>query len=229
MIEHVYRRAARATSLDGVLVATDDERIVRAVEAFGGVVCLTSPAHASGTDRLAEIARDVPAALLVNIQGDEPFLDPAVIDLTVGALRADADIAMGTVARRLRDASELINPNMVKVVRAASGTALYCSRAAIPYTGDQSTSHALVHIGLYVYRRETLLRLASLPRGPLERAESLEQLRALEHGIRIQVVETAYESVEVNTPNDLERARARAAQPAEDTGESAYTGKAGTR
>jgi 3-deoxy-manno-octulosonate cytidylyltransferase (CMP-KDO synthetase) len=229
MIERVYRRAARATSLDGVLVATDDERIVRAVEAFDGVVCLTSPAHASGTDRLAEIARDVPASLLVNIQGDEPFLDPSVIDVVVAALQADADIDMGTAARRLRDAGELANPNMVKVVRAASGSALYFSRAAIPYTGDPSISHALVHIGLYVYRRETLLRLAGLPRGPLERAESLEQLRALEHGIRIQVVETAYESVEVNTPHDLERARAHAAAHTQDTGQTADTENVGMR
>jgi 3-deoxy-manno-octulosonate cytidylyltransferase (CMP-KDO synthetase) len=215
MIEHVYRRAAGARSLDGVLVATDDERIVRAVDAFGGVVCLTSPTHASGTDRLAEIAAAVPAGLVVNIQGDEPFLDPAVIDTVVAPLRADPSIQMGTAARRLRDPRELTNPHMVKVVRESGGTALYFSRAPIPYSADPSISHALVHIGLYVYRRETLLRLARLPQGVLERAESLEQLRALEHGIRIHVVETAYESFEVNTPDDLDRARAHVAKGAD--------------
>src|SRR5262245_44256751 len=219
MIEHVYRRAAAARSLDGVLVATDDERIVGAVERFGGVVCLTSPAHCSGTDRLAEVASQVPAGLIVNVQGDEPFLDPAVIDLAVAPLRANPAIQMGTAARRLRDAHELANPHMVKVVRDARGDALYFSRAPIPYTADQSVSHALVHIGLYVYRRETLLRLAGLPQGPLERAESLEQLRALENGVSIHVVDTAYESFEVNTPQDLERARAhiRSTENTEDT------------
>lgn len=212
MIEHVYRRAAAARSLDGVVVATDDERIVQAVERFGGVVCLTSPTHASGTDRLAEIAAQVPAGLIVNVQGDEPFLDPAIIDLAVAPLRENPAIQMGTAARRLRDPRELTNPHMVKVVCDARGTALYFSRAPIPYTADQSVSHALVHIGLYVYRRETLLRLARLPQSPLERAESLEQLRALEDGIRIHVVESAYQSFEVNTPQDLERARSRSTE-----------------
>jgi 3-deoxy-manno-octulosonate cytidylyltransferase (CMP-KDO synthetase) len=211
MIEHVYRRASAARSLDGIAVATDDERIVRAVDAFGGVVCLTAATHASGTDRLAEIASAVPAGLFVNIQGDEPFLDPAVIDQAVAPLRADSRLEMGTAARRLRDPHELTNPNLVKVVRDAGGRALYFSRAPIPFTADRSISHALVHIGVYVYRRETLLRLARLPRGVLERAESLEQLRAVEHGIAIHVVDTAYESFEVNTPQDLERARSRVA------------------
>jgi 3-deoxy-manno-octulosonate cytidylyltransferase (CMP-KDO synthetase) len=150
MIEHVYRRAVAARSLDGVLVATDDERIAETVAGFGGVVCMTSPAHASGTDRLAEIASQLPAGLIVNVQGDEPFLDPGVIDLAVAPLRADPAIQMGSAARRLRDAHELNNPNMVKVVRDARGTALYFSRAPIPYTADHSVSHALVHIGLYV-------------------------------------------------------------------------------
>ena len=225
MIEHVYRRAAAAHSLDGVVVATDDERIVQAVENFGGVACLTSAAHASGTDRLAEIAEQVPAGLIVNVQGDEPFLDPSVIDLAVAPLRADAAIQMGTAARRLRDPRELTNPHMVKVVRDARGTALYFSRAPIPYTADQSVSHALVHIGLYVYRRETLLRLARLPQSPLERAESLEQLRALEDGIRIHVVESAYESFEVNTPEDLERARSASRDSPENRDREEATGR----
>jgi len=208
MIEHVYRRAAAARCIDALVVATDDERIARAVEAFGGVVCMTATTHLSGTDRLAEVAAAVPCGLIVNVQGDEPMLDPAVIDAAVEALRSDSALEMGTVARPLRDAAELNNPNMVKVVSDQRGRALYFSRAPIPHGRDASSAPASrVHIGLYVYRRDTLLRLASLAAGPLERAEALEQLRALEHGIRIHVVDTDYESQEVNTREDLERVR----------------------
>lgn len=208
MIEHVYRRASAAESLDALLVATDDERIARAVAGFGGVTCMTSSSHASGTDRLGEVAAAVPCGLIVNIQGDEPLLDPSVIDAAVAPLRADPTIEMGTAARCLRDTAELGNPHMVKVVRDSQGFALYFSRAPIPYGRDgSSVPVARVHVGLYVYRRATLLRLARLTAGPLERAEALEQLRALENGIRIHVVDTDYESQEVNTAEDLERVR----------------------
>jgi 3-deoxy-manno-octulosonate cytidylyltransferase (CMP-KDO synthetase) len=208
MIEHVYRRAAAAKSIDALIVATDDERIARAVEAFGGVVCMTAATHLSGTDRLAEVAAAVPCGLIVNVQGDEPLLDPAVIDAAIEPLRNDASLEMGTAARPLRDAADLNNPNVVKVVSDQRGLALYFSRAPIPHGRDASSAVAArVHIGLYVYRRDTLLRLARLSPGPLERAEALEQLRALEHGIRIHVVETDYESHEVNTADDLERVR----------------------
>lgn len=204
MIEHVYRRAAQARTLDGLLVATDDERIAQAVDAFGGVACLTSDRHPSGTDRLAEVAAAAPCGLIVNIQGDEPLLDPAVIDATVVPLRDNPSIDMGTAARRLRHVDELTNPHMVKVVRDGEGRALYFSRAPIPFSRDGSVSPAArIHVGLYVYRRATLLRLATLPPSPLETAESLEQLRALDHGIRIHVVDTEYDSLEVNTPDDL--------------------------
>lgn len=210
MIEHVYRRAAAARALDALIVATDDGRIAAAVDAFGGVACMTSPSHASGTDRLAEIASALPCGILVNIQGDEPLLDPAVIDAVVEPLQADRSIAMSTAARRVRDEAELASASMVKVVRDATGAALYFSRAAIPWGRDRpAVADARIHVGLYGYRRATLLALAGLPQGPLERAEALEQLRALEHGIRIQVVETDYESHEVNTPGDLERVRHR--------------------
>jgi 3-deoxy-manno-octulosonate cytidylyltransferase (CMP-KDO synthetase) len=208
MIEHVYRRASSARSLDALLVATDDERIAEAVDRFGGTACLTSPAHPSGTDRLAEIVAAIPCGLVVNVQGDEPLLDPAVIDATVAPLAANPALLMGTAARRLRHDGELANPNMVKVVRRMDGSALYFSRAAVPHGRDESAvSVARIHIGLYVYRRETLLRLARLTPGPLERAEALEQLRALEHGIPIHVVDSDYESQEVNTPEDLENVR----------------------
>jgi 3-deoxy-manno-octulosonate cytidylyltransferase (CMP-KDO synthetase) len=208
MIEHVYRRAARARHVDAVIIATDDERIAGAVEAFGGVAVMTSALHASGTDRLAEVAAAVGCDLIVNVQGDEPLLDPAVIDAVIAPMQRDPSIQLGTAARRLRDPAELHNPNMVKVVCDRHGTALYFSRAAIPHGRDRSAADiARVHIGLYAYRRDTLLRLARIPPTPLEQLEALEQLRALENGIRIHVVDTDYASSEVNTPEDLERVR----------------------
>ncbi len=208
MIEHVYRRASSAKSVDAVVIATDDVRIAGATEAFGGVAVMTSPAHLSGTDRLAEVAAATPCDLVVNVQGDEPLLDPAVIDAVVEPMRRDPSIMLGTAARRLRDAGELMNPHMVKVVCDRRGYALYFSRAPIPHGRDQSAAdRARVHIGLYVYRRDTLLRLARLTPTPLEQLEGLEQLRALENGIPILVVDTEYASAEVNTPEDLERVR----------------------
>ncbi len=208
MIEHVYRRASAATSLDALLVATDDDRIARAVERFGGIACLTSSSHASGTDRLAEVVQAVPCGLVVNVQGDEPLLDPALIDAAVTPLRADPAIEMGTAARPVRDSAELNDPNMVKVVRGNDGFALYFTRAPIPFgRDDSSVPAARVHVGLYVYRRATLLRLARLAPGPLERVEALEQLRAVENGIRIHVVDAHCESFEVNTREDLDRVR----------------------
>ena len=207
MIEHVYKRAQRAASIDAVIVATDDERIARATEQFGGVAVMTAATHLSGTDRLAEVAASVPCDLIVNIQGDEPMLDPNVIDAVVEPMRRDPSIELGTAARPLRSADELGNPHVVKVVCDTAGFALYFSRAPIPYTRDAVAAAARVHIGLYVYRRAALLRLARLAPGTLERFESLEQLRALENGMRIRVVDTPFVSAEVNTPEDLERVR----------------------
>ena len=169
---------------------------------------MTAATHASGTDRLAEIGASVPCDLIVNVQGDEPLLDPSVIDAVVEPMLRDPSIEMATAARRLRTLGELHNPRMVKVVCDARGSALYFSRAPIPFARDGSAfDEARVHIGLYAYRRATLLRLAALPPGRLEGLEALEQLRALENGVRIQVVETAFASAEVNTPEDLARVR----------------------
>ena len=208
MIEHVYRRASRAKSVDAVLIATDDDRIAEAAAAFDATAVMTRASHRSGTDRLAEIAAAVPCELIVNVQGDEPLLDPAVIDAVVAPMLRDRSIEMGTASRRLRDAAELNNPHMVKVVCDRNGFALFFSRAPVPYGREQSALDAArIHIGLYVYRRSTLLRLAQLSPTPLEQLEALEQLRALEHGIRIHVVDTDYTSAEVNTPEDLERVR----------------------
>jgi 3-deoxy-manno-octulosonate cytidylyltransferase (CMP-KDO synthetase) len=208
MIEHVYRRASAARSIASVLVATDDERIVRAVEAFGGRARMTSAAHASGTDRLAEVAAGLDCDVVVNVQGDEPLIEPEMIDEAVRPFAADPSLGMTTLRRRIDDPSELRNPNVTKVVVDREGFALYFSRAPIPFVRDGSPAAAAWrHVGLYAYRRPVLLRLASLAPTALERAEALEQLRALEHGIRIQALETAFDSIGVDTPDDLERVR----------------------
>jgi 3-deoxy-manno-octulosonate cytidylyltransferase (CMP-KDO synthetase) len=213
MVERVYRRASAARGVAGVLVATDDDRIAGTVRAFGGRVVMTRPDHASGTDRIAEVARGLDCDLVVNVQGDEPALDPAAIEAAVAPLASDAAIGMGTLGTAIDPPSDLANPNTVKVLVDQLGFALYFTRAAVPYRRDPGEAYASVlrHIGLYVYRRDVLLQLAALPRTPLERQESLEQLRALEHGYRIRVVETAYTSVSVDTPEDLERVRRLAA------------------
>jgi 3-deoxy-manno-octulosonate cytidylyltransferase (CMP-KDO synthetase) len=208
MIEHVYRRAAAARGVAGVVVATDDARIVRAVELFGGAVVMTRADHVSGTDRIAEVAAGLSCDLVVNVQGDEPLLAPEAIEEAVAPLAADAGIRMGTLGGALGE-DDAANPHVVKAVVDQQGFALYFSRSPIPYRRDPSAPRQSVyrHIGLYVYRRDFLLELASLRPTPLERAESLEQLRALEHGHRIRVVETAYLSASVDTPEDLERVR----------------------
>jgi 3-deoxy-manno-octulosonate cytidylyltransferase (CMP-KDO synthetase) len=209
VVQHVVERAARARLLDEVLVATDDRRILDAVRSFGGKACMTSPDHPSGTDRIAEVVRELSCDLVVNIQGDEPLIDPAVIDRAVEPLARDAAIAMGTMARPM-GVEEAGDPSKVKVVLDQQGFALYFSRAPIPYLRDGAAGAGqpyLLHIGLYVYRRDTLLRLAGLAPTPLEQRERLEQLRALEHGIRIRVVLTEHDSFGVDTPADLERVK----------------------
>ncbi|MEP6916231.1 MAG: 3-deoxy-manno-octulosonate cytidylyltransferase [Acidobacteriota bacterium] len=221
MIEHVYRRTAAARSITSVIVATDDERIYRAVLAFGGVARMTSPTHQSGTDRIAEIAADLDCALIVNVQGDEPLMEPAMIDQAVAPFAADPALMMSTLRRRIDDPAELHNPNVTKVVVDRDGFALYFSRAPIPFARQGCPpAPAWRHIGLYVYRRECLLRLAALPQTAMEQSEALEQLRALEYGIRIKAEETTFESVGVDTPEDLERVRTndatRPPAPADD-------------
>jgi 3-deoxy-manno-octulosonate cytidylyltransferase (CMP-KDO synthetase) len=208
MIEHVYRRASAARGLAAVIVATDDLRIATRVHDFGGKVRLTKATHATGTDRLAEVVASMDCDVVVNVQGDEPLIDPRQLEELIAPF-ADPTVQMATLYRRIQDPSELSNPNVVKVVLDRSGFALYFSRAPIPHVRDPRGGWPPLHrhIGLYAYRRNTLLVLASLDPTPLERAESLEQLRALEHGIRIKAVETHHESFEVNTPEDLEQVR----------------------
>ncbi len=199
MIAHVYRRASTASLVHATLVATDDARIARAIEAIGGVAVLTRPDHVSGTDRIAEVVSQLPCRLVVNVQGDEPMLDPATIDAAVAPMLADATLEMSTLCRPLADDAELQAKSIVKVVTDLKGRALHFSRSAMPGSA--------AHIGLYVYRRDILLKLAALPPAPLEILESLEQLRALSHGIGIRVVPTTHASAGVDTPADLERVR----------------------
>ena len=208
MVEHVYQRALEARSVGGVLVATDDRRIFDAVEIFGGRALMTSPRHASGTDRLAEVAAALTCDLVVNVQGDEPLLHPSMIDAAIEPFFTDPELQMSTLRRRISDPDDWRNPNVTKVVVDRDGYALYFSRAPIPFTREGCpAAPAWRHIGLYVYRRECLLRLTTLPPTAMEQSEALEQLRALEHGIRIRTIETDHESIGVDTPEDLERVR----------------------
>ena len=210
LIQHVVERCRLAKSLREVIVATDDERIAAVARAFCRVE-MTRADHPSGSDRIAEVASRCECDGVVNIQGDEPLMDPTVIDAVAGAL---ADAEMSTAATPIVDATEYDNPNVVKVVVNAAGRALYFSRRTIPYLRDaatQSVSEQLVafpflkHLGIYGYRREALLRLVRFPVSPLEAAEKLEQLRALENGISIAVVRVRHDSVGVDTPEDVAR------------------------
>jgi len=207
MLQHVYERAAQSHYLSGLMVATDDERIASAVREFGGRVRMTSADHPTGTDRLAEVASAEEAALYVNIQGDEPLIDPDAVDAAILSVLHDENIFMGTLKKKIDDPSEIDNPNIVKVVTNLLEDAIYFSRYPIPYERDGASEKLthFKHIGLYVYRREFLLHYPDLNIGPLEQAERLEQLRALENGYRIRVNKTEYESIGVDTPEDLQR------------------------
>ncbi len=213
LIQHVVDRCRRARSLTDVLVATDDERIRAVAEKFCRVE-MTRPDHPSGSDRIAEVAARQTCDAVVNIQGDEPLIDPAVIDAVAGAL---ADAEMSTAATPLRDPAEYDNPNVVKVVVSTAKQALYFSRRTIPYLRDAASRSVreqlaafpfLKHLGIYGYRRETLLRLVRFRVSPLEQAEKLEQLRALENGIGIAMVTVDYDSVGVDVPDDVARVEA---------------------
>lgn len=211
MIEHVYRRTAETRGVDAVVVATDDERIAAAVERFGGVVRMTRSEHRTGTDRIAEIAGDWSCEIVVNVQSDLPLIEPEMIATLIEPLVADESLQMSTLRSEITDPADYQNPNVVKVVVDRNDNALYFSRSAIPYLRDGGLARAggniHRHIGLYGFRRDFLLSFAQLPQTPLERAESLEQLRALEHGFRIRAVATNLEIIEVDTPEDLERVR----------------------
>jgi 3-deoxy-manno-octulosonate cytidylyltransferase (CMP-KDO synthetase) len=202
LIQHVWERASQSKYLSRLVVATDDDRIALAARSFGAQVAMTRSDHASGTDRAAEVADSTDANIIVNIQGDEPLIDPDAIDAALLTLLDDPNCQMASLKRRITDDREINNPNVVKVVTASSGDALYFSRSPIPFQRGQPAGY-FKHIGLYVYRRDLLLSYSSLPVGPLEKAECLEQLRALENGIPIRVAETSYDTIGVDTPEDL--------------------------
>jgi 3-deoxy-manno-octulosonate cytidylyltransferase (CMP-KDO synthetase) len=210
MIQHVWERARAARRLGAVVVATDDDRIRRVVEGFGGEVMMTSPDHASGTDRLAEVARARAASIYVNIQGDEPLLEPADLDTLVAGMESDPGLGMGTLAVPIEDPREAQDPNVVKAVCDATGRALYFSRAPIPYprnppapaAGARGRGGYQRHIGLYAYRRDVLLAFAGWPPTALEQTEGLEQLRAMEHGVIIRVFAARGTYLAVDTPED---------------------------
>jgi 3-deoxy-manno-octulosonate cytidylyltransferase (CMP-KDO synthetase) len=205
MLQHVFERASQARYLTKVVVATDDEKIHKAARSFGAPAVMTRADHLSGTDRVAEVASgEEGASVIVNIQGDEPLIDPAAIDAAVLALLDDPELHMATLKKRIEDPSEINNPNVVKVVTDLAGDALYFSRCPMPYDRGSGAVY-FKHIGLYVYQRDFLLAYSALPVGPLEQVERLEQLRALENGYRIRVAETEYESLGVDTPEDLQR------------------------
>jgi 3-deoxy-manno-octulosonate cytidylyltransferase (CMP-KDO synthetase) len=217
MIERVVASTAAVPGVGRVIVATDDERIAAAVRAFGGEVAMTRADHPSGTDRIAEVARGLGDDIIVNVQGDLPFLEAHTLERAVALMTDDPDLPMATVREPIVKPEEMHNPNVVKVVTDRAGNALYFSRAPLPYWRDAAdTEGAEVvgyrHLGLYVYRRDFLLQFASMPPTPLERAEKLEQLRALENGYRIRVADCEGGlGIEVDTPADLARANAHVA------------------
>ncbi len=228
MVVRVAERAREVATIQRVIIATDDQRVFDAVAAHGHEVhglelMMTSPDHTTGTDRLAEVAARLDAEIIVNVQGDEPLIEPATIEVALAPLLADDSILMATTAEPIESAADLLNPNVVKVVTNAEGFALYFSRNPIPFPRASVQRHGSLeaafaaspellqqyskHTGMYVYRRDFLLRYAKLPPTPLEQTELLEQLRALEHGYRIKVVKVNHRSIGVDTPEDLERVR----------------------
>ena len=218
MIQWVYEGVSRSELIDQVIVATDDRRIVDAVERFGGKAVMTSVEHATGSDRVAEVARKRKAEIIVNVQGDEPLLTGGIIDQAIKPLFKDASIPLSTLMTRIEEVRDWINPNIVKVVADQKGFALYFSRSPIPFPRDLNVEKVLAassrgknplphrafkHIGVYVYRREFLLRYSKMKHTPLEKLEKLEQLRALENGYPIKITPVEYEPLSVDTPGDL--------------------------
>jgi 3-deoxy-manno-octulosonate cytidylyltransferase (CMP-KDO synthetase) len=208
MIQRVYERAKLTKQANQVIVATDDERIVKAVEAFGGEARLTRTDHRTGTERVAEVAAHVEGDIFVNVQGDEPLLDPAAVDTAVSSLLEEPAASISTVATPIKTPGDIMDPNVVKTVLDFDGNALYFSRAPIPWVRDTASKtlvRHLKHLGLYVFQREALLEYATLPQGELERIEQLEQLRWMENGWKIRVAEVEHDAVSVDIPEDVGR------------------------
>jgi 3-deoxy-manno-octulosonate cytidylyltransferase (CMP-KDO synthetase) len=211
VIQHVWENAKKAKTLDDLVVACDDERIMKAVESFGGKAVYTSPNQPSGTDRLAEVVNPLNVDIAVNIQGDEPLMKSIMIDNLVLSLEEDKAAQMATMMKRIEDDSELTNSNVVKVVTDKNGYAVYFSRYAIPYNRTSETDPRkrpvyYKHIGIYAFTKDFLFQFRNLPHSALENAEKLEQLRALENGYKIKVVETKFDTIGIDRPEDIKRA-----------------------
>lgn len=228
IIQHVYERTCQAKLIDQVIIATDDSRIETVVKSFGGNVVMTSDKHETGTDRIAEVAQTLNSEIIVNVQGDEPLIDPNTIDQAITPLLEDKDLMMSTTCEPIANWADVFNPNVVKVVINNQNEALYFSRAPIPFprfaalgqgcfepqkmllemqNNNAEAGDYFKHTGLYIYRREFLLNFTSWPRSPLEKVESLEQLRALQMGYRIRVIKVEKKSIGIDTLADLEKAR----------------------
>ena len=208
MIQRVYERAKLAQRVNRVIVATDDDRIVKAIQEFGGEARMTRPDHRTGTERVAEVAAHEGGDIFVNVQGDEPLLDPAAVDTAVGAMLEEPQVTIATVATPIKVPADIMDPNICKVVLDFDENALYFSRAPIPWVRDTAghvQARHLKHLGLYVFRREALLEYPTLPQGKLERIEQLEQLRWLENGWKIRVAEVEHDAVSVDVPDDVAR------------------------
>ena len=217
VIQHVYERVAQAKRVDETVIATDDQRIVEAVEQFGGQAVMTSPTARSGTERVAEVARAHTAQVIINVQGDEPLIHPEMVDSVADFLARHKAVPMASVMRRIEQCGDIANPHVVKVIVDREGYALYFSRAPIPWVRQDQDPRgttpreelkvigAMKHIGLYGYQRRFVMQFPSLEPTPLEQLEQLEQLRALEHGYRIKVLETTHDTIGVDTPDDLKR------------------------
>jgi 3-deoxy-manno-octulosonate cytidylyltransferase (CMP-KDO synthetase) len=220
MIQYVYEGVSESRLIEDVIIATDDERIYEVVKNFGAKGILTSPKHTTGTDRIAEVARKLKSEIIVNIQGDEPLIKGSIIDKAIKPLIQDLEIPMGTIMTRIEDFEDWLNPNVVKVVVDNNGFALYFSRSPIPFPRDMIkgdwfkldkfikwpfAKNIFKHIGVYVYRREFLIKYSKMKPTPIEKLEKLEQLRALENGYRIKVTKVNYKSISVDTPDDLKK------------------------
>jgi 3-deoxy-manno-octulosonate cytidylyltransferase (CMP-KDO synthetase) len=207
MVQRVYEQVKKVSLVDKVIVATDDQRIFNEVKSFKGNVIMTSKDHKTGTDRLAEVATKIDTDIIVNVQGDEPLINPLVIKSAIEPLLTDDSLKMSTLKHLIKDEEEINNPNIVKVITDKNKNAIYFSRSKIPYARNSQKFNYYKHIGLYVYRKNFLLRFAEMESTPLEVQESLEQLRVIENGYKIKVLETEYDSIGVDTEEDLDKVR----------------------
>ena len=207
IVQHVWENAKNSKLLDDLIIAADNEKVVEAAKDFGAKVIYTSPDQPSGTDRLIEVVNPIDVEVIVNIQGDEPMVRPEMIDELARTILEDKDVYMATLAKRIEDENEIKNPNVVKLIKDKNGFALYFSRAVIPYPRFRNTPQYFKHLGLYAYTKDFLFEFANLPKSHLEETEGLEQLRVLESGYKIKVVETKFDTIGIDTPEDLEKAR----------------------